>query len=252
MYEVIVIPHRGGCNEAIENSWVALEHAHSLGYKYFETDVRATKDNVVVIYHDDTLERVNNHTGRVEDMTWEELSQISYSDGSQIVRLEDALKKYSDLHFNIDLKNDRVVQPMIDLLSEMPEVEDRILIASFSSTRLRRIRKAFNGRIKTSLSMAEVIKMKLASTLTISPRLFGVPYPRQGVVAVQVPVKFGFIKVVTKRFISACHRRGMAVQVWVVDDPSEMEYLIDLGVDGLFTDSPSVAKQLLIDKGLWK
>lgn len=252
MYEVVVIPHRGGCNEAIENSWVALEHVHSLGYKYFETDVRATKDNIVVIYHDDTLERINNYIGRVEDMTWEELSQISYSDGSQIVRLEDALKKYSDLNFNIDLKNDHVVQPVIDLITRMPEVEDRVLFASFSTERLKKIRRTFDGRVKTSLSMSEVARMKLASTLTISPRLFGVPYPRQGVVAVQVPIRYGWINVVTKRFISACHRRGMAVQVWVVDDPVEMEYLIDLGVDGLFTDSPSIAKQLLIDKGLWK
>lgn len=251
MSDVIVMPHRGGCNESLENSWVALEHAYSLGYKYFETDVRATKDNVVVIYHDDTLERVNNHAGRVEDMTWEELSHISYSDGSQIVRLEDALKKYSDLNFNIDIKNDHVVEPFIQLLNDMPEVQERILVASFSSNRLKKIRAAFSGRVKTSLGMSEVIKLKLASTLTISPRLFGVPSPRQGVVAVQVPMKFGIIKVVTKRFISACHRQGMAVQVWVIDDPEEMEFLIDMGVDGIFTDSPSLAKQILISRGLW-
>lgn len=51
MSEVIIYASRGGCNEAIENSWVALDYASSLGYKYFETDIRATKDNVIVIYH---------------------------------------------------------------------------------------------------------------------------------------------------------------------------------------------------------
>lgn len=251
MRKIIVMAHRGGCNETIENSWIALEYAKKLGYKYFETDVRATKDNVVVIHHDDNLDRVTDTVGTVEEMTWQELSTVSHIGGGQIVRLEDALKKYKDFFFNIDIKNEHVIEPFIKLIESMPQVKDRICVASFSTKRLRKIRRAFGNSVPTSLGMSEVLRLKLASTLTLSPKLFAVPTSQQNVVAVQVPEKFGPVRVVTKRFVSQCHKSGMAVQVWTVDTKEQMERLINLGVDGIFTDSPSYAKQVMQKLGLW-
>ena len=249
--EIVVMPHRGSSNETLENSWQALEYVHSLGCKYFETDVHATADGVVVLYHDDNLKRMNKVDAKIEDLTWCELQKIFYEDGSCIVRLDEALKRYNDMHFNIDLKHDLVVEPMIDLLNSMPEVCKRVCIASFSARRVNKIRRVFDGKVKTSLSFSEVLRLKIASSVTIPPRFLGVPSMRQGVCYVQVPKKFGFVNVVTERFIKNCHRYGLQIHVWVVNEREEMENLLDMGVDGLITDNLSVAKDVLSSRNLW-
>ena len=68
---------------------------------------------------------------------------------------------------------------------------------------------------------------------------------------VQVPVRWGRLLIVDRRMIDACHRRGMQVHVWTINDPAEMQRLLDLGVDGLMTDRPAVLKQVLVDRAAW-
>ena len=83
----------------------------------------------------------------------------------------------------------------------------------------------------------------------------GVPVPDQVRVhaAVQVPPRFGGVDVVTTAAVHAAHDAGMAVHVWTIDDKAEMRRLIELGVDGVMTDRPSVLVALLDDLGLrWR
>ena len=68
---------------------------------------------------------------------------------------------------------------------------------------------------------------------------------------VQVPPAFRGIPVATPRFVSAAHARGIQVHVWTIDDEAEMTSLLDIGVDGLMTDRPSVLKRLLERRGQW-
>jgi glycerophosphoryl diester phosphodiesterase len=67
----------------------------------------------------------------------------------------------------------------------------------------------------------------------------------------QVPTRSNGIRLVDQRFVTAAHDRGLQVHVWTVNDPEEMHLLIDLGVDGIMTDRPSVLRTLLIERGLW-
>jgi glycerophosphoryl diester phosphodiesterase len=57
---------------------------------------------------------------------------------------------------------------------------------------------------------------------------------------------------VDKRFLDVCHKAGIAVHVWTIDEPDEMARLLDLGVDGIMTDRPSVLKQVLCERGQWQ
>ena len=69
--------------------------------------------------------------------------------------------------------------------------------------------------------------------------------------AAQVPARRGWFKVVTPRFVRRAHRHGIAVHVWTIDDAAEMNRLLDLGVDGLMTDRPSVLRDVLVARGQW-
>jgi glycerophosphoryl diester phosphodiesterase len=89
------------------------------------------------------------------------------------------------------------------------------------------------------------------ATVQLRIASLGVPVGPITAACAQVPVRRGPVPVVDRRFVAAAHRRGLQVHVWTVDDRAEMERLLDLGVDGLMTDRPSVLKDVLTARGLW-
>jgi glycerophosphoryl diester phosphodiesterase len=77
------------------------------------------------------------------------------------------------------------------------------------------------------------------------------PWGPWAATCVQVPQRWRGLRIVDRRFVTACHRRGLHVHVWTVDDADAMHRLLDLGVDGLMTDRPTLLKQVLQDRGQW-
>lgn len=71
-------------------------------------------------------------------------------------------------------------------------------------------------------------------------------------VAAQVPVRYGPLRVVDRRFVGRAHRLGLQVHVWTVDDPAVMHGLLDLGVDGIMTDHPEVLREVYLSRGVWR
>ena len=69
--------------------------------------------------------------------------------------------------------------------------------------------------------------------------------------ALQVPPRYQGIAIVTAESVAAAHRHGLEVHVWTIDDPAEMNALLDLGVDGIMTDRPSVLKDVLVQRKQW-
>ena len=69
----VAMAHRGGAIEHLENTLPAFQACVALGYRYLETDVRVTSDGELIVFHDATLDRVTDHTGRVEALHWREL-----------------------------------------------------------------------------------------------------------------------------------------------------------------------------------
>ena len=72
-----------------------------------------------------------------------------------------------------------------------------------------------------------------------------------GAACVQVPPAHKNVPIVDERFLRAAHDRLLPVHVWTIDEPDEMHRLLDLGVDGIMTDRPSVLKDVLLSRGLW-
>jgi glycerophosphoryl diester phosphodiesterase len=239
---VLAFAHRGGALEAPENTMRAFEYAVDLGYRYLETDAYATRDGVLISFHDEKLDRVTESKGRIEELTWDEVRAARIGGAEPIPLLEDLLARWPDVRINIDPKHDAAVAPLVSLIRRMG-VEDRVCIGSFSDRRIRQFVDAFDGRVCTSLGPSGVFKLKAASA--------GWPTWRWRQGCAQVPAKAGSVTVVTRRFVEAAERRGMQVHVWTVDDESEMQRLLDIGIHGLMTDRPAVLKNVLAARGLW-
>ncbi len=235
--------HRGGAEEAAENSVDAFRRAVSLGYRYVETDVHATADGVVLAFHDHRLDRVTDGRGLVEQLTWAEVSRALIAGRAPIPRLDELLEEFPQVRFNIDAKHDAVVDPLAALLVRSKAL-DRVCVASFSDRRLARLGALLGPRACLSMGPRGVLRLRLAATTGRR-----VPLPRAD--CVQVPVRVGPVTVVDRRFVDAAHRRGLPVHVWTVDDAAEMSRLLRLGVDGLMTDRPVVLRDVLLGWGGW-
>ncbi len=245
-----IFAHRGGADEAPENTLSAFRQAQSLGVRYLETDAQLTADGVVVLSHDEVVDRCYDGTGPISSFTWDELSKLRNSAGEAMPRLDEALAEFPDLYFNIDAKTDEVAEPLLETLTEAGAL-GRSLIASFSEKRLNRIRELGGEELSTSLGVAAVVRLMLAAETVSAAETWRVDGPGRSVRAVQVPEKTRGIRVVNPRFIATAHTAGLAVHVWTVNEPAAMVRLLDWGVDGIVTDRPTMLREILRVRGQW-
>jgi glycerophosphoryl diester phosphodiesterase len=240
--------HRGGAGEAQENSWAAFQRAVDLGYRYAETDVQATADGVLLAFHDRSLDRVTDRTGRIDQLPYVEVAQARIGGTEPIPLLEDLLTAFPDVRFNIDAKHPATLRPLVDVLTRTRTL-DRVCLASFSDRRLRWLRTALGPAVCTALGPREVGRLKLASRT--GPLAGLLPDLPPTALCVQVPEGPGPLPLVDRRFVDTAHGRGLAVHVWTVDDATAMDRLLDLGVDGIMTDRPEVLREVLLRRGQW-
>jgi glycerophosphoryl diester phosphodiesterase len=231
--------HRGGASDAPENTMQAFEYAIGLGYVYLETDVQVTADGVLTAFHDNDLKRTTGRAGKISELPWSEVSKALVDGKAPIPRLEDLLDTWPQARINIDCKSDAAVDALVAVLQRTNSL-DRVCVASFSDLRLRRLRKALGAGLCSSLGPVETALLR-----------FGLLRRPPGL-AIQVPVKQGPLTVVDKKVIDRCHRLGLQVHVWTIDDPAEMRRLLDLGVDGIMTDRPVILREVLESRGQWR
>lgn len=252
----IAIAHRGGAEDAPENTLPAFEAAVGLGYTYLETDAHLTRDGVLVAFHDARLDRVTDRRGAIAELGIAEVEAAdaghSFSPdggrshpfagcGIRVPRLEHLLERWSQARVNIDPKSDDAVGPLVALLDRMA-AWDRVCVGSFSDRRLHRLRALSRGRACTSMGPRAIAAARVAAAAGRIPRLRAD--------CIQVPVRSGRIRIVTARFIRAAHRAGLPVHVWTIDDAPTMRSLLDLGVDGLMTDRPRLLRDVFAERGL--
>ena len=238
----IPFAHRGGAGDFPENTLPAFRNAIELGYKHLETDVHLTKDGKVVAFHDESLDRVTDHSGKISDFTLNEISQIQIGGSEKIPTLLELLESFPEAKINIDPKSDNVVFPLIELLQTTNSIS-RVCVGSFSDKRIKQIRSSLGSQLCVSAGPKSVMKF-LAERYTFS-------FSRFNYHCLQVPQRSGPVKIVTKDFVERAHAKGLQVHVWTIDDPNEMHELLDLGVDGLMTDETSTLKDVLLERNDW-
>lgn len=228
----ITLAHRGYAASHPENTMGSFAAAIELGVLHIETDVQATSDGEVVVFHDDRLERLTGQSGKVSEMAWNELRQLRVEGREPIPRLEDALSAWPGIRFNIDAKSDGAVQPLLKLLARN-NAWDRVCVGSFSGRRLEFMRNAAGSRLCTSMGPLEVLRLRLAA--------LGITAGGFRANCAQVPPRHRGLRVVDWAFVNAAHDRKLPVHVWTINDPDEMDRLLELGIDGIVSDEAALA-----------
>lgn len=260
----LAFAHRGGTESAPENSVAAFSAATDLGFRYLETDVHLTADGVIVAVHDERLDRVADTGGAVAEMSWSEVRTVRLGGSEPVPTFAELLEKFPDSRFNVDPKDDAVVGPLAGLLRRFDAVE-RVCIGAFSDDRLAALRREFGSSLCTSAGPREIARFVAAAKIPGVGRLAGPRRRRDGrgdgrdsrgtdgatFQCLQMPVRHKGVELVTHRIVEAAHARGLQLHVWTVDDPHEMNRLLDLGVDGIMTDRPSVLKGVLEARHQW-
>jgi len=242
--------HRGGAtyepNLYRENSLHAFKEAVALGYRYLETDVHATRDGVLLAFHDRVLDRVTDHTGAIAELTYAEIAEARIHGLDPIPRLSELLAEFPDVRFNVDVKSPRAVTLMAATIAEY-EAYDRVCVASFGIRRLYELRRRLGWRVPSAASALGVAANRFVPWVTWA---LNTPAP-----VLQVPLSLTVVgrrlAVLTPALVEAAHRSGKKVHIWTVDDSEIMERVIEAGVDGIFTDRVDTLKDVLIKRGLW-
>ncbi|TKV28939.1 glycerophosphodiester phosphodiesterase [Arthrobacter sp. NamB2] len=242
----IALVHRGFAPDGGENTMAAFERAVELGFRYLEIDVRASSDGVVMVFHDEDLDRVTDAHGRMAARTARELGGLSVGGDGGIPTLEAVLLRWPDLRLNIDVKSGACVRPFADLINRL-RAHDRVLVASFSDRRRRKVLRLLKGPTASSAGMAVTTLLKLLAPLGLA----GAISRASAVQALQVPETYRGMRVVTGRFVDACHAAGLQVHVWTINDRADMDRLLDLGVDGLVSDAADVLADCMAARSAW-
>lgn len=254
-----VVAHRGDSANFPENTLEAFRSAVGMGIDVVETDVHLTRDGVVVIWHDPTLERNTNGSGTLESHTLEELKKYdagykftkdggrSYpfrGKGVKLCTLEEALEACPDQRFNIDLKTKdvRIVDEYIRVI-RAHKAENRVCTASFHLSNLKAMR-AKAPDILTSITTTEVIPLLMRQKVHLLQREF------KRKIIFQVPMAQWGIKVITPSFVEEMHKRGAVVMVWTINDEETMRYLFSIGTDSVMTDNPSAVIKVAEEMGI--
>lgn len=246
----VAFAHRGGAEHpdlrGLENTLTAFRHAVELGYDYLETDVHATRDGILLAFHDTVLDRVTDGGGALAAATYDELAGARIGGREQIPRLAELFEAFPRARFNIDLKSEATV-PLLAGFLEQHHAQDRVLVGSFSRRRLVRFRTLTGGRVATSASPVEVLAFLLLPSGRWADRVTG-----GQVAALQIPHRRGRVTVTSAGLVRRAHAAGKHVHSWTIDDPDEMIELLNRGVDGLMTDRTDILKSVLVARGQWR
>lgn len=217
--------HRGASAYCPENTLLSFYTGLQMGANGIETDVRATKDGVPVLFHDDTLERVTGEAGGVSDYTWEELQAFLAKNGDtydKIVRLEDFLRLFSfrDLTFAIELKGPGVARDVAALLTQY-DMQGKTVVTSFRLAYLKEFHEAATtfklGYLTKDVSDACLAELRELGIDELCPKAVLIESAEQ---------------------VDAWHRAGFRVRAWGVANEELMRRAYDAGVDGMTVNFP--------------
>lgn len=248
----LAFSHRGFAPDGEENTLKAFAAAHDLGFGYLETDVRATRNGVLVVFHDEDLARLAGDKRKVADCTMAELSGLRIA-GEPIPTFDELLRAFPQAHFNVDVKDAASAALLADAIARH-DAHSRVLVASFGGRRRRKVQHLLvrEGHPATAVAASPGVLGVAAAVLLANLSPLRLPRAASRTVDVlQVPERFGPIRVVTQKFVDKAHAAGLQVHVWVVNEESDMHRLLEMGVDGIMSDRADVLARVMRDRGCW-
>jgi glycerophosphoryl diester phosphodiesterase len=255
-----VFGHRGAAGIAPENTIPSFALGLALGADVLELDVHASRDGVIVVMHDATLERTTNGAGPLREQSWSALERLDAGyhfsrdgrdfpyrgQGVRMPTLEELLLAFPHAACNIEIKQAEpsITEDVVRLIHRL-HAERRVLLAAEHDALMTEIRR-HAGTIPTSFAAGEV-----AAFMSRVRESGFANYDPPGC-ALQIPPRVGPIELVTADSVAAAHRCGLEIHVWTINQRDDMEQLLALGVDGIMSDLPGLARVVVRDAGLVK
>jgi len=231
-----IFAHRGETTRYPENTLEAFSAAVEMGADGIELDVQLSKDGEIVVAHDSCLERVSDGTGHVNDHTLKELKSLDFSKTlpGKVCRIPTlsevfSLVRPSALSINVELKNTERLYPELPqkllALAKEYEMEERVIYSSFNHYSLMHIKK-LNPAAKIGLLYE-----------------FGMidPWVYANYVKADAIHPHYYVIAALPETLKHCHDNGLMVNVWTVDDPDAIKFMLKCGVDTIITDKPDIA-----------
>ena len=255
----LVIAHRGGRALAPENTLAAFRNAAGLGVDVLEYDVHITADGHLVVIHDDTVDRTTNGSGKVNEMTLDEIKALDagyhFEDkdgaftyrgtGVQIPTVEEVFAEFGDKKHLIELKDSNKPSMYGALIDEMwnkiqdYDMKENVLIASFDHDINLRFETVSGGEVAIGAGEEETRQF-----VTMHKAFLNALYrPRAS--AFQLPTEQEGFNLADWKLIRGANNRGMHVYYWTINEEETMRELIDLGADGIMTDDPSLLLEVM-------
>lgn len=239
--------HRGAAGVTPENTLPSFHRALEDGADTLELDVHASRDGVIVVIHDDTLDRTTDGLGAVRDLTFEEIRRhdagyrFQTTEGAfpyrrrgiRVPALTEVLDEFPSVPLNIEIKqaDPPIEQAVVSLLRGLGWI-DRVVLAAEVDQVMKRIRESAPEAL-TSFSVVEATDF---FQRCFANDFGGYTPPGK---ALQIPQRFETTELATSETVAAAHRLGLEMHVWTVNERSEMDRLLALGVDGLMSDFPA-------------
>ncbi len=222
---VLKMGHRGANGYEPENTLSSFKKAIELGVDYIELDVQVCKTGEVVVFHDAKVDRITSDKGYVADKTFQELRVLVLDEGETIPTLEEVLDLVDrKKKINIEIKGEGAAKPVFDILKKYIDIKgwtwDDFIISSFNHYELLDFQK-------------------LAPEVRIGAVIAGIPIGlaecAQKVNAYSLHLSKEFVN---QKIIDDAHRRGIKVFVYTLNEPSDIEKIKAMGVEGIFSDFP--------------
>ena len=233
----VVYAHRGASEYAPENTMSSFYLGLHMGANGIETDIRKTKDGVLVLFHDKTLERVMDREGQVEDLTYDELTRIpvlhpSSDKKDYIVRLEDFLRYIGaqDITLALELKAPDIERDTYEMIKKF-NLEDKVIVTSFQLEYLIRFKEICSdinlGYLTQDFDNELLDKMREVGIGQLCPAGANL----------------------TPEKVASWHNAGFNVRAWGIKNVEIMKHAYDSGVDGMTVNFPDRLIEYIIRKG---
>jgi len=243
----LVVAHRGGSGLWPENTLVAFRKAKAMGADVLEMDVHSTRDDVLVVLHDDDVDRTTDGNGAVRDLSLAQAQALDAGyrwtadegktypyrgQNTRIPTLEEVFQGFPETRMNIEIKqfDPPITEPLCRMIRDHG-MADWALVASFDPSTMGDFRTRC-PEVATSATASEIRWFLRMHTVRLG-NLY-----RGATEAFEVPPRLRDFVIVTKDFLRQSHDHNIRVLVWTVNQEEEMQELLELGVDGILTDYP--------------
>lgn len=250
----LVFAHRGGGGLFPENTLEAFRYSAEMGVDVLELDIHSTADGALVVMHDADVARTTNGSGRVNELTLAELKRLDAGfhftpDGGRtfplrgrgitIPTLAEIFDSFPDTTFNVEPKQAEpsVTKPLCEMIRAR-RMTEKVIVGSFRQQAIDEFRAAC-AEVATSATPAEV-----RDFLALYKLGLGETY-RPPMQVLQIPERLGALQIVSRDFVETARRLNLQVHVWTINEPADMQRLLEMRVDGIMTDYPDRLLKIL-------